>query len=98
MNFNEMLSSHPGGLFWDVDSSALDPRVHSKFIIRRIVERGELDEVRAACKFYGEAAFREALLEARDLGERTVAFFANQFGVPVEDFRSNRRNALEWSR
>lgn len=97
MEFHEMFSSHPGGLFWDVDSSALDPQAHSKFIIRRIVDRGELDEVRAAWKFYGETAFREALLDARDLGERTVAFFANQFGVPVESFRSHRRPAVERS-
>lgn len=98
LRFEELLLKPQGGLLWDVDPATLDPQAHSRFLIRRVVERGNLEEVKAAWSYYGEAGFRDALLDARDLSLKTIHFFANQFGVPLESFRAYREPPENWDR
>lgn len=98
MSSQSLLARLPESLLWDVDPESLDPDRHRRFLIRRIVERGDLCDVEAAWAHYGEAAFREALLDAPGLDAKTVAFFANQFGVAPERFRSHREPPVHWSR
>ena len=75
-------------LFWDVDESALDMDRDALFIIRRVVDRGSLTEVKAVWHYYGEEVMKRALVGARCLDGRSLAFFANQLGVPCESFRA----------
>jgi hypothetical protein len=41
---NKTLPFNPA-LFWDVDVSSLDPAAHGRFIIERIVSRGDLEVI-----------------------------------------------------
>ncbi len=91
--FTQQLSDH---LFWDVDRSSVDAEKHRKFIIPRIMDRGTLDDVQAAWRYYGEEKIREALLNARVLHKKTIAFFANQFQLPCERFRAFQTQAGTW--
>ncbi len=81
----ECLSRH---LFWDTDVSQLSVEEHWRFIIVRVVERGTCEDVRAILNGYGRARVREALLQARNLNERTISFFANLFALPKSQFRA----------
>ncbi len=98
MNSPNLLANLSESLLWDVDPASIDLERHRSFLIRRIVERGDLSDVGAAWSHYGEAAFRETLLDAPDLGAKTVAFFANQFGIAPESFRAHREPPAHWSR
>jgi len=40
-------------LFWDVDRDGLDPDKHGIFIIKRILEKGDIDDISWAMKSYG---------------------------------------------
>lgn len=91
--FHRELSDH---LFWDVDRSAVDPEAHRQFLIPRIMDRGTLVDVRAAWRYYGEEKVREALLNARTLQKKTIAFFACQFNLPRERFRASGNQAGTW--
>jgi hypothetical protein len=41
------------GLFWDVNLQELDEKKHSDFIIQRILEKGDLDDLQWAIDSYG---------------------------------------------
>ncbi|MFI5378316.1 MAG: DUF6922 domain-containing protein [Tepidisphaerales bacterium] len=82
-------------LFWDVDVHRLDSQQHAGFIIERIAERGSLDDMRLTWSFYGPDRIEQALLDARGLTPRTIAFFAALFGKGVESFRSHRQESSD---
>jgi hypothetical protein len=92
--FTQQLSGH---LFWDVDRAAVDPEKHRQFLVPRIMDRGTRDDVKAAWSYYGEEKIREALLNARALHKKTIAFFANQFDLSCESFRAFRNQPGTWN-
>lgn len=90
-----LLSRLRPGLFWDVDLSRLDSQQHPNFIIERVAERGNLEEMRLVWDYYEHDRIEQALLAARGLTPKTIAFFANQFGKPPEAFRSYRQDTSD---
>lgn len=91
--FTQQLSDH---LFWDVNRDSVNPEAHWQFIIPRIMDRGTLDDVKAAWNYYGEEKIRDALLNAAALHKKTIAFFACQFNLPRERFRAWRNQTGTW--
>jgi hypothetical protein len=51
------------GLFWDVNLGELDEKKHSDFIIQRILERGDLDDLQWAMVMYGDEVVRNIFLK-----------------------------------
>jgi hypothetical protein len=82
-------------LFWDVERSSVDPEGNAAFLIIRVMERGTSQEVRTTWAYYGPARIKDALLTAPSLSRKTIAFFANQFGLGKEHFRAYQR-ASHW--
>lgn len=78
-------------LFWDVDQRRLDSQRHVRFIIERVAERGNLEEMRLTWSYYGPDRVQQALQAARGLTPKTIAFFAAQFCQPRESFRSYKQ-------
>ena len=83
-------------LFWDIDQSSIDPEAHAVFLIIRVMERGTRQEVRTTLSYYGTSLIKDALLNAPSLSPKTIAFFANQFGIEKETFRAYQR-ASHWT-
>ena len=50
------------GLFWDVSLNELDEKKHSNFIIQRILEKGDLDDLQWAIGFYGNKSVKDVFL------------------------------------
>lgn len=75
-------------LFWDVDFRSLDVDKHTAFVIVRVMERGNREEVRIVWNYFGEETIKKCLLSARSLSPRTVSYFANQFKIHPSKFRS----------
>jgi predicted AAA+ superfamily ATPase len=69
-------------------------KLHSRFVIVRVMERGSLSEVQTVWRYYGPARIRKALLQAPALKPRTISFFAMQFGLPREAFRAWQREGV----
>jgi len=82
-------------LFWDVDRQNIDPEANASFLIIRVMERGNRQEVRTTWAHYGAERIKKVLLEAPSLSTKTIAFFANQFCLKKEAFRAYQR-ASHW--
>lgn len=48
-------------LFWDVDPKTIDPDKHARYIIERILDFGEADEVSWMFKHYPREKIKEVL-------------------------------------
>ena len=88
-HFLDQLSA---SLVWDVERSGIDPEVHAKFLIIRVMERGTSQEVRKTWSYHGADRIKSTLLNAPSLSPKTIAFFANQFGLKKEAFRAYKRS------
>ncbi|MEK7509554.1 MAG: hypothetical protein AAB605_02465 [Patescibacteria group bacterium] len=66
-------------LFWDVDHATLDEEQHADFIIRRVLARGDIDDVRWAFSRYGNERVAAAARTARDFDARTAHFWKTHF-------------------
>ncbi len=78
------LSKH---LFWDVDSTTLDPIRSSRFIIRRVLQYGTIDDWRKLVEYYGIQEIARATIQARDIDRKSAAFVSLLADIPKEKFK-----------
>ena len=62
-------------LFWDVDPKTIDPEKHSTYIIERILDFGNDEEVRWMWDYYNHGFIREVLTKSRVLFPKTRTFW-----------------------
>ena len=77
---------HPR-IFWDVDFNTLDFQHHAAFIIVRVFDRGDVDDIRYCRRFYGDQVVREHLLKAPFLSEKRLSLASAIISEPKESFR-----------
>ncbi len=68
-------------LFWDIDPKTLDILQHRRFIIVRILARGNLDDFAWAKKTYSEDDMKDALCSSRSLDNRSLNFWLHYFHI-----------------
>jgi hypothetical protein len=68
-------------LFWDIDLDSLDPEQNKRFVIERILGRGDVDDVRWARERYGDEALKETLLLSRTLDRKSLSFWCSYFDL-----------------
>lgn len=66
-------------LFWDIDLDALDPERNKRFIIERILARGDVDDVRWAKSHYGDEDLKETLIASKSLDRKSLSFWCSYF-------------------
>lgn len=54
-------------IFWDVNFDKLDYNGKANFIIERVFERGDVEDIRNCRRYYGDKKVAEALLNAKFL-------------------------------
>ncbi|MDR2562826.1 MAG: hypothetical protein LBC98_02660 [Prevotellaceae bacterium] len=74
-------------IFWDVDFNYLDYDRHARFIIERVFDRGDVNDIRQCRRYYGDEKISGILLNARFLSEVRTYLAAAVINKPVEDFR-----------
>jgi len=74
-------------LFWDVDPDATDERVHCRYVIQRVLERGSLEDIRATISHYTMPRVIAEAWQIRSLDPVTFAFAACLGNVKEETFR-----------
>lgn len=52
-------------LFWDTDPAKIDPKKNTRYIIERILELGELDDISWVFKQYSKSEIRKVMNLAR---------------------------------
>lgn len=66
-------------LFWDVDPKTIDPQKHSTYIIERILDLGDLDEVKWMSHFYPLKAIKDALQNSRVVHDKSKLLWSLVF-------------------
>jgi len=74
-------------IFWDVDFEKLDYDLRSNFVIERVFERGDVDDIRQCRRYYGDEKVEEALLTAKYLPLHTIHFASAVIDKPIYEFR-----------
>jgi hypothetical protein len=74
-------------IFWDVNFDALDYDLRANFVIERVFERGDVDDIRNCRRYYGDEKVTEALLNAKFLPETTMYLASAVINRPITDFR-----------
>lgn len=66
-------------LFWDVEADQIDPWKNKQFILERILNFGDEKDFRWSFGFYGEEAFKKAILASRTLAGKSLSFWCQIF-------------------
>lgn len=74
-------------IFWDVNYDAINWDEKYRWVIVRVFERGDVDDIRQCRRYYGDEKVREALLKARYLCPYRLPLAAAVINEPIEEFR-----------
>ena len=67
--------------FWDVAFEELDIKIHAFLIIKRVLDRGNLRDIRWLIKTYGKEPIKKVVTETKDLARPTGNFWADILGL-----------------
>jgi hypothetical protein len=74
-------------IFWDVNFEKLDYDAKANFVIERVFERGDVQDIRNCRRYYGEEKVTEALLNAKFLPKHTMYLASAVIDKPIQEFR-----------
>ncbi len=74
-------------IFWDVDSEKMDVMAKANFIIERVFERGDVEDIRYCRRFYGDDAIKNALVKAKWLSLSTIYLAAAILNNKLTDYK-----------
>jgi len=72
-------------LFWDTEKKSVNLRSHRAYVIRRIMDYGDLKDVRWMLATYSTEEIIEVLKKSRGLSRKSGYFWGNHFAVPKEE-------------
>ena len=74
-------------IFWDVNFEALDYDKKSSFIIERVFERGDVDDIRQCRRYYGDERISNVLTNAKRLSLASIYLACALFNNELTDYR-----------
>jgi len=74
-------------IFWDVNFEVLVYDISAVFVIERVFERGDVEDIRCCCRYYGDEKVTEVLLNVKYLLERRLHLAAAVIIKPISEFR-----------
>ncbi len=91
-----LLAKH---IFWDVNYEGLDYDGKSSFIIERVFERGDIEDIRQCRRYYGDEVLRDALTNAKWLSLLTICLASALFNNQLTDYKCYNKaqsNPTHW--
>jgi hypothetical protein len=71
--------------FWEINTDELDTKENARYVIRRVLEYGDIDAARWMFKTFDSKIIRDALSKDRDLSRPTGNFWRLFFDLKQED-------------
>lgn len=81
-------------IFWDVDADKMDLHAKASFIIERVFDRGDVEDIRYCRRFYGDEKVREVLLNVKSLRNKRIHLASAVINEPKESFRCYKLRQL----
>jgi hypothetical protein len=69
-------------LFWDADKRAVDLRVHRSYVILRVMDFGDPEDVQWMLATYSSGEIIEVVKRSRGLSRKSGSFWGNHFHIP----------------
>jgi len=67
--------------FWDVDFDSLTLQESPQLILKRVLDRGKVDDLEWILKNYNQMDIKKIILKSRDISRKTATFWANVLGL-----------------
>ena len=74
-------------IFWDVNFEQIDYDAKANFVIERVFERGDVEDIRQCRRYYGDEKVASALLNAKYLPLQTIHFASAIIDKQLTEFR-----------
>jgi hypothetical protein len=74
-------------IFWDINFEQLDYNSKATFVIERVFERGDVEDIRQCRRYYGDEKVTASLLSAKYLPEHRIHLASAVTGEPLNKFR-----------
>ena len=74
-------------IFWDVDFDELDYDKKFKYIIERVFERGDIEDIRQCRRYYGDTVISQVLTNSRWLSLSTICLATALFNNKLTDYK-----------
>ena len=74
-------------IFWDVNFEQIDYDAKANFVIERVFERGDVEDIRQCRRYYGDEKVTQVLLNTRFLPEHRIHLASAVINKPLEEFR-----------
>ena len=74
-------------IFWDVNFDTLDYDNRARFVIERVFERGDVDDIRQCRRYYGDELIKEILTTAKWLSKETVYLASAVLNNNLDDYK-----------
>lgn len=81
-------------IFWDVDVEKMDINTKANFIIERVFDRGDVEDIRYCRRFYGDEKIKEVLLNVKSLRYERIHLASAVINEPIEAFRCYKLRQL----
>ena len=81
-------------IFCDVNIDKLDIDKKADFVIARVFERGDVEDIRQCRRYYGDEKIALALLNIKYLPEHTMYFAAAIINKDITEFRCYKLRQL----
>jgi len=83
---NNSIANFSPHLFWDIDKNKLDFDNNNKFIIKRVLDYGLINDWQIIYNYYGIKKIAEIATKIRDLDKKSISFIASISKIPRENF------------
>jgi hypothetical protein len=74
-------------IFWDVNFDEIDYDAKANFVIERVFERGDVEDIRQCRRYYGDEKVTEVLLKTKFLPEHRIHLASAVIDKPLSEFR-----------
>ena len=74
-------------IFWDVVFENIDYNAKANFVIERVFERGDVEDIRNCRRYYGNEKITSVLLDAKFLPETRMYLASAVTNKPLKDFK-----------
>jgi|SRR5690349_13153023 hypothetical protein len=84
--YQEYLPDLPKALFWDIPGQAPDYKNHPEWVIKRVFDRGSMEDIAEIIIFYGKEKVKEVLTTSPHLDEDILYLASAILETPLKNF------------
>ena len=87
MNSKKTIPKLSKRIFWDVNLTSMDIDAKYAFVIERVFERGDVEDIRQCRRYFGDQVVKQVLLNAKFLPEHRLYLASAIIDEPINAFK-----------